>query len=260
VLSPDTLVTVVSAALSLVGAIVAGFMATRSARQAHDLDRRKRLEEQQELAERILQQYRDPLLDAANTLQGRLYNIVAQHYLARYLHCGDPVEERYARDYTVYAMAEYLCWVEILRRELRFLDLGNVDRNRTLLYKMTQIQNTFQRDKIPPLFRVFRGRQRAIAEVMMTPTGAPEGPRNECLGYAAFSHKLEHEPEFAAWFTPLQDDVYALEQATTAEQLRLVHLQRDLIDLIDFLDPDAVRLPPQFRNRLPEPEPVPAAA
>ena len=76
-------------------------------------------------AERILQQYRDPLLDAAHTLQGRLFNIMAQNFLGMYLNHPDPEERRYARDYTVYAIAEYLCWVEILRRELRFHDLGD---------------------------------------------------------------------------------------------------------------------------------------
>jgi hypothetical protein len=258
VLSPDTLVTVASAVVSLTGALVAGVMANRSARQSHDLERRKRIEEEQELAERILRQYRDPLLDAAHTLQGRLHNIMGEHYLDRYLHAGDPAEEQYARDYSVYAVAEYLCWVEILRRELRFLDVGNVERNRQLLLQLTQIQFAFQRQDIPALFRVFRGRQRAIAEVMMTPTGAPEGPRNECIGYAEFCRRLDQSPEFAQWFKALQADVYAIVPAPPQERIRLVRLQNELIDLIDFLDPDAIRLPREQRHRLPEPHPAAA--
>jgi hypothetical protein len=32
----------------------------------------------------------------------------------------------------------------------------------------------------------------------------------------------------------------------------LIQLQRDLIDLIDFLDPDSIRIPGSYRARIPE--------
>jgi hypothetical protein len=99
-MDPEVVVGVGSAALSLVGAVTAGIMANRSARQAHELERQKHRETQREIAERILQQYRDPLLDAAHTLQGRLFNIMAQNFLGTYLNHPDPEERRYARDYT----------------------------------------------------------------------------------------------------------------------------------------------------------------
>ena len=44
--------------------------------------------------------------------------------LGAYLGPDDAVDQRYARDYTVYVLAEYLCWAEIIRRDLRFLDLS----------------------------------------------------------------------------------------------------------------------------------------
>jgi hypothetical protein len=260
-MDPEVLVGAASAALALLSAIASGLMANRSARLAHELARRGRKEDAAEEAERILQLYRDPLLDAAHTLQGRLYNILAQHFLTRFY--TDDVDERerqYARDYTVFAIAEYLCWVEILRRELRFRDLGDVSRNRALLSLLTSIQYAFQRDDIPPQFRVFRGRQRAIAEIMMVPTNAPEGPRSECLGYAAFCRRLEEDPSFAAWFSVLRDDVEIVARSSDRENVRLVQLQRELIDLIDFLDPHSVRIPEPFRARFTEPAAaIPAA-
>lgn len=255
---PETIVGLGSAALALLSAGLSGIMANRSARLAHDLERRKKAEDAAEQAERILQQYRDPLLDAAHTLQGRLYNIVAQRFLDKSY--GDHVEEherRYARDYTVFAIAEYLCWVEILRRELRFRDLGDVTRNRKLLELLTTIQYAFQRDDIPAQFRVFRGRQRAIAELMMTATNAAEGPRTECIGYAAFSRRLETDHDFRPWLLPLCEDVGVVAKASALENQRLVLVQRLLIDLIDFLDPKSVRIPAQFRARLELPSVVP---
>jgi hypothetical protein len=255
---PELIIGLGSAVLAVISAIAAGIMANRSARQAHDLERQRRQETQAEAAERILHQYRDPLLDAANTLQGRLYNVVGDNYFGRYLHCGDPDEERYARYYTVFAIAEYLCWVEIVRRELRFLDLGDIKRNRKLLEQLRQTEHTFQSDKLRSPFRVFRGRQRAIAELMMVPTNAADGPRSECVGYAAFSRRLESDSEFAGWFASLSADVDVVARSSPAENIRLYRLQRDLIDLIDFLDPDSIRVPAQFRNKVAEPA-LPAA-
>jgi hypothetical protein len=252
-LSPEMIVAGVSAVLS----VFSGALSARTSRRArqfeYEIERRRKQEDAAETAERILRLYRDPLLDAAHTLQGRFYNIMAQNYLGRFLHHPDPDERRYARDYTVYAIAEYLCWVEILRRELRFLDLGDVKRNRDLNERLTSIQYAFQRHDIPPQFMVFRGRQRAIAELMMVPSTGSEGPRTECLGYATFSRRLEAEPEFAAWFTRLQGDVETVAESTAESNVRLTYVQRELIDLIDFLDPDRVRLPAAFRARLPEP-------
>jgi hypothetical protein len=236
-----------------------GTLTTRGSGQ-HELARELRAETRAEQAEKIMRQYRDPLLQAANTLQGRLYNIVCLRYLERYLHCGDPDEERYARDYTLFAIAEYLCWVEFLAKELRFLDAADLAGNKALLAQLNAIQVTFQSDKLPAAFRVFRGRQRAIGELMMVPTNAADGPRSECRGFAAFSRALDDDPVFAAWFAPLHADVQQLVGASSDEQIRLVLLQRQLIELIDYLDPQHTRLPTPHRAKLPAPDaPLPAA-
>jgi len=93
-----------------------------------------------------------------------------------------------------------MCWVEIVRRELRFLDVGDVDSNRLLLGHLNQTQVTLQSDAIRGPFQVFRGRQRAIAELMMVATNAPEGPRSEAMGFATFCARLDADPVFAQWF------------------------------------------------------------
>jgi hypothetical protein len=259
-LTPELVIAIISAVLSL----ASGAFSARASRRAKqfelEIERRKRHEDAAETAERILRLYRDPLLDAANTLQGRFFNIVGQNYLGRFLNHNDPGERQYARDYTVYAIAEYLCWVEILRRELRFLDLGDVKRNRDLLERLTNLQHTLQTDRLPPQFRVFRGRQRALAELMMVPSTAAEGPRTECMGYATFTRMLETNAEFAGWFAQLREDVSVVAEASAESNVRLTLIQRQLIDLIDFLDPKEMRLPSTFRKRLAEPAAPQASA
>jgi hypothetical protein len=255
-------VELIVAAVSAVFSLGAGIFSARANRRARELDfeleKRKKAEDATAVAERILHQYRDPLLDAAQTLQSRTFNIVANGYLGSFLHCGDPEEEQYARRYTVFALAEYMCWVEIVRRELRFLDVGDAERNRPFMARLTQTQVTLQSDKIRGPFRVFRGRQRAIAELMMVPTGAAEGPRNECIGYAAFCDRLDEDLDFAAWFERLLSDVDLL--VTRDNDQRVIQLQNDLVDLIDHLDPKVLRIPPDFRNRLNRVSPIPVQA
>jgi hypothetical protein len=257
-LDTDSAVGFGSAALALIGAVASGVFSARTNRQAHELERQARKETQAETAERILEQYRDPLLDAAQTLQSRLFNIVDQHYFLRYLHCGDADEERYAREYTLYAFAEYLCWAEIVRRELRFLDLGDEPRTQTLMAHLAQLQLTIQTDRVDSPFRVFRGRQRAIAELTMVPTGAIVGPRTECMGFATFSRRLHTDEEFRSWFAQLDEDVERVASSDRAGNVRLVRLQRDLLDMIDFLDPGAVRIPKAHRKRMEPDAGVPA--
>ena len=93
---------------------------------------------------------------------------------------------------------------------------------------------------------------------MMVPTGAPEGPRNECLGYASFCDKLDEDEDFAAWFERMRREVDVLVRRDYDG--RLVQLQNDLVDLIDHLDPKQVRIPQNFRNRLPLADPTVSAA
>src|SRR5258705_4788871 len=182
----DVDVELIVGAASAVFSLGAGLFSARANRRAkefeYQLEKQVKYDDAAAVAERTLHQYRDPLLDAAQTLQSRTANIVANDYLGKFLHCGLSEEERYARDYTVFAFAEYMCWVEIVRRELRFLDVGDIDNNRKLLGRLNQTQVTLQSDKIKGPFQVFRGRQRAIAEIMMVATKATEGPRSECIG------------------------------------------------------------------------------
>src|SRR5258705_7337661 len=174
----DVDVELIVGAASAVFSLGAGLFSARANRRAkefeYQLEKQRKYDDAAAVAERILHQYRDPLLDAAQTLQSRTANIVANDYLGKFLHCGLSEEERYARDYTVFAFAEYMCWVEIVRRELRFLDLGDVARNRQLLAHLTQAQLTLQSDRIQSPFQLFRGRQRAIAELMMVPTAVAD--------------------------------------------------------------------------------------
>jgi hypothetical protein len=127
------------------------------------------------------------------------------------------------------------------------------------LAQLTQTQVTLQSDRVPgPVPGLPRAGSGPIAELMMTPTGASEGPRNESIGYAAFCRRLDDDPAFAAWFGRLREDVEAAVSRDRDD--RLIRLQHDLIDLIDHLDPKSLRIPPEYRKRLNQQSPIPVPA
>jgi hypothetical protein len=210
---PEVLIAVVSAVVSLISVLFTTYSARRVTLLQHRLEEQRDQRRQEVLAEESFKRYREPLLWSAHSLQSRLYNILQQGFLG-YLRRGDPDDQRYARDNTVYVLAEYLCWVEIIRRDQRFLDLGEVERTKRFFERLDATAAVIATDHWGPTFRLFRGQQRAIGELMLVRAEESAESRYEAMGYAAFCQRLE------------------------------------LIDLIEFLDPNGERLASQHRSRI----------
>jgi len=262
-MSAELVVGLVSAGVSVLGAVAAGVMTTWSAHSAKRYEQllaaQQKAHDKAEQAEMVLSRYREPLLLAAQNLHSRLYTIVRNNILVTWLRSGDPDMEQYARDYTVYVLAEYLCWAEIIRRDLRFLDLGAEERNRELVRRLENIQLAIADHALPRPLRLFRGQQRAIGEVMMTATGNAESAEYEALGYAQFCARLDDDPAFAKWFQRIRSGVDRVTESDQAERAALIQMQHSLVDLIEFLDPRQLRLPARLRDRLARPDASTAA-
>ncbi len=94
-----------------------------------------------EQTQNVMARYRDPLLWSVHDLRSRIRTILDEGFLSRFLIIGeDPILDNgddfmrpYARRHTMFVLAEYLGWVEILRRSVGFLDLGDRQRNRRLV-------------------------------------------------------------------------------------------------------------------------------
>ncbi|MGH3774786.1 MAG: hypothetical protein ACRDRR_03465 [Pseudonocardiaceae bacterium] len=240
---PEWLITVVSVSISTIGAIVSVAISRRAAR-----------EERLSAAEELTRKFREPLLQAASNLQTRIYNIVELDFFGRFLGADSADSEKeYAVHNTMYVFAQYFCWVEIVRRESQFVDPRSDQRNRANALGLEAVLDTFS-DSIgipEKCFRFFRGEQRALGEMMMAPAGVstPGAPRWECLGYAAFVRSLEDE-QMARWFRRLRENIEEFAENPANHDGRLRLIQRQLMDIIDILDPDAHRVPMQLRKRL----------
>jgi hypothetical protein len=156
----------------------------------------------------------------------------------------------------MHVFAQYFCWVEIIRRESQFIDPRNDETNRAVALGIEAVNHTFA-DSIDiqeRCFRLFRGEQRALGEVMLVPIEASRSgtPRWECLGYASFVQSLEGE-QMARWFRTLREDIGEVSRDVANRDGRLRLIQRQLMDIIDILDPHARRVPPWLRKRLEAP-------
>ena len=246
-------VSLISALVAVTSVLLSARTARRTARLSHELDLEKSRATKEQQVEELMSRYREPLLRAAFDLQSRIYNILVHRFMVRYGAEGRDHERQYARTNTVFLFAEYFGWVEILRRDVQFLDLGDVERNHLLVERLESIGDTFSSSGgtlSDPAFRMLKGQQRALGELMIPGQDGDGGARRYCIGYAHFCARLRDDPAFADWFRPLGDDVSALVEEGNGGHERLTRLQHALIDLIDFLDDPPVRFRPEFRSKL----------
>jgi hypothetical protein len=245
---PPVIAATIAAIVAVGSAILNIVSGARMARLQHRLTmEREERTRQMQLAD-VMGRFREPVLRSADDLQRRFYNIAEKQFLQVYYFKSEP-ERDYAITNTLYVVAEYLGWVEILRREVQYLDLGDMQANRVLANHLDRISTWFLTDRVDDAFRVFRGEQRAIGEVMLVARSGDAAVRHECLGYAAFTEKIK-DPQFAKWFTRMTDDITQLAKSNTIRHQRMQELQHALIDLINFFDPDKVRVPEDRRKKI----------
>ena len=189
-------------------------------------------DQRREVAE-LVSRYRQSLLTGADALQSRLYNIAMLDFLSGYW-----VEDRfYAETSTLWLLGQYFGWVEIFRREAG-LALGGDKSGDHLLALLDRVSDTFATNAHSPLLRIFRPRQSAIAELMISDESRGTS-RIDCLGYATFVRRLR-EDDFKQWFAQVSSDLETMagnRQAFDASREgRIRPLQHALVDLIEFLE------------------------
>lgn len=244
-----TLVVILGSLVSVASAVISVLAGTRTAQLEHRLTLEREQHSRRLQLDDVVSRYREPMLHAAIDLQSRLYNIVQKKFLQRYWFKTE-TERAYAVTSTLYVVAEYLGWVEILRREVQYLDLGDVTENRTLSTLLDRITTLFLSDEVDDAFRLFRGEQRAIGELMLVSRMSGGHVHYDCLGYATFTEKLNN-PQFGKWFAGMTDDIERLAQNSETNERRIRDLQHALIDLIDFFDRPRTRVPEARRRKLP---------
>ncbi len=195
-------------------------------------------------AEQTARRFLEPLGRAAYELQSRIFNIAKGGFLEIYLTHGDARTRSYAVNHTVFVIAQYFAWTELIRREIQFIDLGRDEKTRTLAQLQHRIYSCWQTDRRAPTLRVFGGEQHAIGECMIR-----EGTRGpQCMGFASFLDLVEKGP--TPLIADLLADVNSLGACLEVALPRLAELQNALVDLVVFLDPEAIRFPEKNRTKI----------
>jgi hypothetical protein len=188
--------------------------------------------------------YTEPLARAAYDLQSRIWNMLEQGFLHAYLLNGTEQTQQYAVNNTIYLIAQYLCWVEIARRELQFIDLGEDVKTRQLLAMQDKMFRLWGTDRFPPPLRIFAGDQRALGEALIE--AGIRGPT--CMGYGAFQSKFLSGAH--KLIESIRVDVDALPENLDRARERLTAVQHTLIDILDILDPNKIRFPQSGRTKV----------
>ena len=173
------------AVISLIATIslgILGFLVTRQ----------KELWERRTEAQKLIEKYRDPLLLASQDLQSRLYNILDRDIRAWIK--GSPEQTENLHLYTAFLMGQFLSWTYILRHETRFLKFTTDEKHKSsadLLANIREVLSTETGDSKDVPFRLWRGQQVALGEVMTK----SDGSQLCCLGYAEFCQKYKASGE-----------------------------------------------------------------
>jgi len=218
-------------------------------------------------------QYQAPVVLAAFDLQSRLWNIVDDDFFKKVRTSKDPRDKEYAVEHTVYLLARWLGWVEIIKRSIRVLsyasemhdatDAAGVKRRKQYMgvkdedVKRTEevsrvirrVEHALSRSDIPTQgsLCLWRGEQHAIGDMMIThydvPVSASGVHRLECVGYGEYL-KRRDEAEWKHWLDPVREEVRALAEGRVGKEdeerakMRLTEVQFALVDVVMVLDKD----------------------
>jgi hypothetical protein len=179
-------------------------------------------------AEDVLSTYREPLAAAAYDLQSRLYNILCMGFFAKWGN-GKPRTDD-AIDSTLFRLAQYFGWSEILRRKIQFLSFPEDEETRKVARLQADVSHCFLTDGYGEGLMIWSDEQRALGEGMIV----EEHGEVLCMGYARF--RTHCDGTFSVHRERLRKEIG--DPTVTA---RLRDAQHLLCDLVEALDKRRVR-------------------
>ncbi len=192
-------------------------------------------------AQRIIDTQLDPLLKAADELQGKLRSLAEEDF-RDFRSLPDPIAEQ--RDLvnlcsTLYLFAQFWGRLEILRRESFHADLARNRKGGILLSFLRSLESRRVR-------LVDRAWQRAIGECVVTRLG----DKAEVIQFKSFVEQFESEARLRKWLQPLEQML----RDSRLPRARQRVLQYGVVvhALIDTLDPKhlTTRERPGYPNKL----------
>jgi hypothetical protein len=247
------IVAVISAAVALASA----GLSTWSQMKVKSIEQEARTEETRSKERLALDRYRGPLLDAAWDLGERLDNIVDRSFFSAY---NTGARQSMAIASTLFRLAQYFGWVEIVRREVQLLRFDSAADTWRTAYLLSLVTRRFATDwysstdaqdqanrwighddaEVPEaLLMLWQEEQRGIGERMIVTDGTAR-----CIGYATFLDSYQQS------FTRLLAEFESgLRLPSAAKSLRLIEVRDALARLVHQLDEEKRYEVSQIRYR-----------
>ena len=230
------MIAIISAAVAIASALINRNTQKKAVELKSEQDKllelfKQRIQSERDATER-LRRYREPLVAAAFDLQRRLGNIAEGEFLS---YLGDPDRDAEALNSTLFRLAQYFGWTEILRRDIEFLQFSEDEETGAAWDALTHVTRAFATDTYSEgtAFMLWAEEQRGIGEKMIV----TEGTTSRCIGYATFVE--QREKTFAPLFARFEADLRNSQRVR--ESVRLRELQHLLIRVVKLLDPTELR-------------------
>jgi hypothetical protein len=236
---------------------------------------------QRRLIRQRVRKYSYPLLQAASDLELRIDNMLTNglkgDWLAsdimRELEEGkgflkDPDKRGYFLLSSLYVFARYFAWVEILRREARFVEFPLGNEANGLFGILHRVNNSFRCTSLWPdisdprslndSIGLYRHVQSAIGETMVV----ERNKELECISFREFANKYRSSgnDDFRFWLRNLvsyfeglssiqiENIELILEERREYRVLRLIAIQYWLFELVCFLDSGFDKVQPRHKE------------
>ena len=221
------MVAVISAVVALASATLSRWTQLRMTKLTAERERQSREEQLRSAAKVALDRYRGPLLDAAWQFGDRVDDIRNGGFL-RYLAEGSGREQD-AKLSTLFRVAYYFGWREVVRTEVQLLRFENEDDTTLVAGFLADVARVFGVDRLDEArAMLWVDEQRGIGELMIDQRA--DGS-SFVHGHAAF-HR-DYQEVFAPWMERLAGDLLS-PAAPESDRLRL--LQWALFGLVRRLD------------------------
>ncbi|GAB7191560.1 hypothetical protein NUM3379_22680 [Kineococcus sp. NUM-3379] len=183
-----------------------------------------------------LDRFREPLLAAVRDLQHRINNIRTQNFFM-YLAERNGHRSRIALLSTAYRFGVYWGVVNALYAAVNPVRFQSEQETRKVAQMLTDIGKTFADDNLDEArLMMWREEQRAIAELMVAPTG---GSSTHMIGFATFAQRFD--ADFSMWFEIFLADMKKADITVSARLEKLESLLAELVQLLESGRPASVR-------------------
>lgn len=221
-MSTTVLAALIAAGTSLIVTLGSGMLQRHFARA-------DRADERRSQGRVVLDKYRGPLLQAASDLGSRVDKIRHRDFLGHVAaHDRD-----YAKLSTLFRIAQYCAWREVLRREVQLMRFDRESDTQAVAAFIGFVTWAMASDKHDGTYGlIWVEHQRGIGKLMLSER--PDGTSTVC-GFATFRGRYEER------FEPWMEDVagaWLSDQARRGE--RLAMLQLALYGLVTLLDEECV--------------------